>query len=105
MLGIFVHIIFHKNFTQNTRSTKSICLPQGDSTTAVGIQKTGFNRHEFPENRNTHDRKCTEDTYENSLTDSPFFRKSVAQFLLIYKILLPDVARLPARQNAGPCQI
>ena len=68
MLGIFVHIIFHKNFTQKTRSTESIFFLKetGDSMAAAGIQKTGYNRHEFLENRNTHDRKCTEGTYEIS---------------------------------------
>ena len=43
------HIIFHENFTQKTRSTASIYFSQGNSTAAAGIQKSGFNRHEFPE--------------------------------------------------------
>jgi hypothetical protein len=31
---------------------------------AAGIQKSGFKRHEFAENRNTHDRKFTAGTFE-----------------------------------------
>ena len=43
------HIIFHENFTQKTRSAESIYFLQEHSTAAAGIQKSGFNRHEFPE--------------------------------------------------------
>ena len=48
-IHILVHIIFHENYTQKTRSTESIYFLQGTSTAAAGIQKSGFNRHEFPE--------------------------------------------------------
>jgi hypothetical protein len=49
-IHIRIHIIFHENFTQKTRSTASIYFfLQANSTAAAGIQKSGFNRHEFPE--------------------------------------------------------
>jgi hypothetical protein len=40
------HIIFHENFTQ---IYCEYLFLQGNSTAAAGIQKSGFNRHEFPE--------------------------------------------------------
>jgi hypothetical protein len=36
-IHIRIHIIFHENFTQKTRSTASICFLQGNSTAAAGI--------------------------------------------------------------------
>ena len=48
-IHIRIHIIFHENFTQKTRYNESIYFLQGNSTAAAGIQKSGFNRHEFPE--------------------------------------------------------
>jgi hypothetical protein len=48
-IHIRIHIICHENFTQKTRDNESIYFLQGNSTAAAGIQKSGFNRHEFPE--------------------------------------------------------
>jgi hypothetical protein len=48
-IHIRIHIIFHENFTQKTRSTASIHFLQGNSMAPAGIKKSGFNRHEFPE--------------------------------------------------------
>ena len=51
-IHIRIHIIFHENFTQKTRSTASIQVVQGNSTAAavaLPTAKSGFNRHEFPE--------------------------------------------------------
>ena len=36
---IRIHILFHENVTQKTRSTESICFDQLDSTAAARIQK------------------------------------------------------------------
>ena len=66
-IHIRIHIIFHENFTQKTRSTASIYCLQGNSTAAAGIQKSGFNRHDAmssQKNRNTHDRKSNAGMYE-----------------------------------------
>jgi len=49
MLRIFISLdtLF---FTRTLhRFTASIYFLQGNSTAAAGIQKSGFNRHEFPE--------------------------------------------------------
>ena len=52
-IHIRIHIIFHENFTQKTRSTASIQVVQGNNTAAAvagsATAKSGFNRHEFPE--------------------------------------------------------
>ena len=67
-IHIRIHIIFHENFTQKTRSTASIQVVQGNSTAAAvagyGPQNLVSIAMSSQKNRNTHDRKSNAGTYE-----------------------------------------